>query len=226
MIYIYPLGSGSTWNDNELYLSMHSILKHSIEPVTGFFVVGENPRCQMDNLPVTVIKCRFNSKSRIKDVISKLIFALPVINAKEYVIMSDDIFALNKFKASEFKPYYDRTVKERLKGVGGWYEYQKNACKNKDYSDLCFSTHKPFIVHFDGLFKDCLDNCLELNADPFTYYGNEVAKIRPDKIEKNKNIKLIKPTTDWVNNKYDWISIDDSFLSLNNKEILYKKCVK
>jgi hypothetical protein len=223
MLFVYPLGTGSVWNDKELELSIKSIKKFSTELV-AFVVIGENPRCELPD-GVRYIQYTPRHNNRAIDVLLKYqyIFSHPLFQyTEEYCIMSDDIFALKEFKPSDLKNCYWKTIGERLqekKGDGQWRMYQANA---GEINDKCFSTHRPFPVRNKHLFLTSIIECINRVADPFTYYGNLLYKNDVSLCEEKKNTKINKHDLNWYNDNIDWLSIGDKFLLPQNKEKLCK----
>lgn len=200
MNFIYPLGDGSRWDDNELRISILLLRKYCKNP--NIIVVGEKPRCEIDFEFIP----NQTEGSRYQKSMSNILKGLEVIN-EPFVMMNDDFFCTKEF--TEIPLYWDMTVKERIKCATSII-YQRFL--EKSVGELNYAVHKPFMVEDIELFKDLVDKCLKRNASIRITYGNEYKK----NSKQEKDIKL-KDKIEVA----DWFSIGDAFLTPENKKWLW-----
>ena len=197
MNFIYPLGDGSRWNDNELKISVALLRKYSIDP--KIFVVGEKPKCEVtvEYIP------NFVEGSRYQKSMSNILKGLEAVG-EPFVLMNDDFFCTKEF--TEVPLYWDMTVKERIK-LASSVIYQRYL--ERAIGELNYDVHKPFMVEDIDLFKELLVKCIRRNAPVRTEYGNIYKK----NSKQEKDIKLKK-----MGEVGDWFSIGDAFLTEENKK--------
>jgi len=195
--FIYPLGDGSRWNDNELKISVSLLRKYSIDP--KIFVVGEKPKCEVS---VEYIP-NFVEGSRYQKSMSNILKGLEVVG-EPFVLMNDDFFCTKEF--TEIPLYWDMTVKERMK-LASSVIYQRFL--ERSVGELNYAVHKPFMVEDLELFKDLAQKCIRSNFSVRIDYGNIYKK----NSKQEKDIKLKK-----MGEVGDWFSIGDAFLTEENKK--------
>jgi hypothetical protein len=194
--FIYPLGDGSRWEDNELMVSVSLLRKHCKEP--KIFVVGEKPTCNVD---VEYIP-NFVEGSRYQKSMSNILKGLEAVG-EPFVLMNDDFFCTKDF--DEIPLYWDMTVKERMKFASSVI-YSRFL--ERSLGELNYAVHKPFMVEDIELFKDLAEKCIRSNSSVRIAYGNIYKK----NSKQEKDIKLKK-----IGEVADWFSIGDAFLTPENK---------
>lgn len=159
---VYPLGSGSRWEDDELRYSIRSMEKYY--PNLGdVYVIGEKPAWYRGkHIP-------FEEKwKRTENVFRKqrLISSMPGLS-ENYVWMNDDIFLLEPV---EHKHYTFKTVADKwpVKPGNGYWEYIQSKLEWKN-----FCTHSPFIVNKHDWMEIMKGVDLVLGFSPMDYYGNK-----------------------------------------------------
>lgn len=147
---VYILGTGSTWNNNEIRFSLRSIdnnLAHD-----KVFIVGHLPHFITN---VSHIKADDIYDSPLKNTLHKLKIACKDKQISDnFILLNDDFFILKKI--AEVKPYYKCTLKQSLKAHKSKHGYYYQAIKdtidftkgNKDWS-----LHYPFIFNKKKLLK-------------------------------------------------------------------------
>ncbi len=196
MNFIYPLGDGSVWNDNELKISIALLRKFTSE--AKIFVVGEKPRCDIECI---YIKNQIEG-SRYQKSMSNVLKGLEVVG-EPFVLMNDEFFCNKPFETIPL--YWDMTVKERMTFASSII-YRRFL--ERSTGELNYAVHKPMPVDDIGLFKDMAKKAIERNCSVRILYGNEHKK--NSKQEKDIKLKNIGPIG-------DWFSIGDSFLTPENK---------
>lgn len=196
MTFIYPLGDGSRWDDNELLVSVSLLKKH--HKGARIITVGEKPRCNID---VEFIPNR-QEGSRYQKSMGNILKGLEEANGR-FVLMNDDFFCTKDF--IEIPLYWDMTVKERIK-IAPSVIYQKFL--ERSSGELNYAVHKPFMVEDIDLFKYCVSSCIKNNSSVRIMYGN----IYKENSKQEKDIKLRK-----IGETADWFSISDAFLTPENK---------
>jgi hypothetical protein len=202
MNFVYPLGSGSRWMDNELKISVELLKKYHKNPT--IYIVGEKPMQKIDGHYIR----NSHNGSRYQNAISNIVAGAKAIG-EPFVIMNDDFFCTKEF--SEIPLWYDMTVKERMEWAtsGIYCKFLQRSIENK--GDLNYGVHKPMYIQDLDLFYKCASDALERDCSLRILYGNRY-KIGSEKI---KDIKLRKSGV-----ISDWFSIGDVFLTEENKRWL------
>ena len=196
MTFIYPLGDGSKWDDNELLVSVSLLKKYHKE--ARIIVVGEKPKCDID---VEFIPNK-QEGSRYQKSMSNILKGVEAVK-DQFVLMNDDFFCTKEF--SDIPLYWDMTVKERIK-LAPSIIYQRFL--ERSSGELNYAVHKPFMVKDVDLFVDCVNKCLRNNSSVRIMYGN----IYKENSKQEKDIKLRS-----IGETADWFSISDKFLTPENK---------
>lgn len=162
---VYPLGTGSTWNNNELRYSLRS-LKHMEHD--RVFIVGECP-----DWAVNV--CHIPAEDPYEDqpqlnVQHKLRTLLSTDVSDDFILMNDDFFILRDMKPQyEYRGPLADTVSKNY-ASGSYHDAIKNA--HAMYPDgLDYSLHTPFVYNKDKL-RQALDAVQDKNIVLRSVYGN------------------------------------------------------
>jgi hypothetical protein len=215
MDFVYILGKGSRWNDNEIRYSLRSLkyVKHD-----NVFIIGHLPR-GLKNVIHVPAQDFFTNKQC--NAIRKVIIACstPQIS-DDFVLMNDDFFFLREYAEI---PYY--TLKDlnylldKYHQVKSKYYYAvENAikfCKTKRYPQRNFEVHFPLIINKKKFLK--MFNEKWWLKSPTVYrsiYANSTRKIKP--IELNKDFKCYT-TADLYRLRFG------SFISTDNKIVFNPK---
>lgn len=91
MTFIYPLGDGSKWNDNELLVSVSLLKKYHKD--ARVIVVGEKPKC---NINVEFIPNK-QEGSRYQKSMGNILKGVGAVK-DQFVLMNDDFFAPKNFQ--------------------------------------------------------------------------------------------------------------------------------
>ena len=103
---VYILGSGSTWQDNEIRYSLRSV-EQNVKDLGNVFVVGEKPDWLQN---IIHIACPDSYGIKWRNAYTKI--SLVCKNSElsdEFLLMNDDFFILKPIMASEY-PYYFSSV--------------------------------------------------------------------------------------------------------------------
>lgn len=100
---VYILGSGSTWENNEIRFSLRSVEKN-VKDLGNVFVVGEKPEWLQN---VVHIPCTDSFGIKWRNAYKKigLVCENPAL-ASEFLLMNDDFFILKPIVGSEYPYYY------------------------------------------------------------------------------------------------------------------------
>lgn len=215
---VYPLGSGSPWQDMELKLSINSLIKNCNPG--KIYVIGEKPRSEVNAI---FIPYKSKYKSVAQNVADKILYFINEIRPKEFLIMNDDFFCNEKTDLNSLPLFYDRPIKERIMkpGISSKYKYTlQQSIVNDD--DLNFATHFPLPVRFPEIMGDSILYSLNIpNGCSFrNIYGNRVKQV--ENIEQRNDVKFARHTKhpEEVLN-YPWFSVGDEFLLPKNRLFLY-----
>lgn len=215
---IYPLGSGSLWNDMELKLSINSLKKYCNPG--SIYIVGEKPRTQVEGIHIP-----FKSKhtSVAQNVADKILHFIKTVNPEKFVIMNDDFFCTKKTDLNSIPLYYDKPIKERIlkPGISSKYKYTLLKSIVED-DDLNFGTHFPMPVRFPEIMIDSIEYSMSIpNGCSYrNIYGNRAKWF--DKIEQRNDVKFARHTKEpeEVLNHH-WFSVGDEYLLPTNRAFLY-----
>jgi hypothetical protein len=164
---IYPLGSGSKWNNNELRYSLRSIEKH-IKNFRNVYIIGECPdwiikRSETEGAFINgVTHIPFEESGHAsKNIMEKILAACDQQDiSEEFLFMNDDIFLMEDIDAASFPFYYDRNVVNHLSVYANYYnEYIKATHSELIGSGLntkYFDIHVP-IRYNKKLFPEVMD---------------------------------------------------------------------
>lgn len=173
--FVYILGTGSRWYDNELRYSMRSLEKYA--PHRRVVIVGEKPAFL--SASVVHIPAADDQVWKIQNAVSKLRIACQTEGISEdFVLMNDDFFFLREF---DYKPYHNKTLQYlhdyHSTKAGYYYEAIKTTLKLLKSlgidEPLNFEHHRP-IVFNKKKFLDMINN-LDWRVNLYLFrsiYGN------------------------------------------------------
>ena len=147
---IIPLGTGSSWDNNELRYALRSYEKN-FPNLGNVFIVGDAAWIKK-NLPwlkATIVDCNdpFNA-NKDANMIRKVIKVIDTQElSDEFVRATDDQFILKKVES--FPPMYTYNLKDKDPGWWGRGSRWKNRLK-RTYRIL--SVHKKTTFNYDGHF--------------------------------------------------------------------------
>jgi len=222
---IYPLGTGSAWNDMEIRLSISSVRKFCTDPDIRIYVCGCPPPEDIEDIHfISVPKV---STSRYQIVPYNLLMAMNHIDSDELtIIMNDDFFAIKHFSFVNMPLWYDMTIHQRANKQGISETYKNNLINSMMLpDDLNFAVHFPMPVRRPDIFKKVLTRCYKRDRDISfrNTYGNQ-CRLLGDTIEQMDDLKLyeqykLHEIVALLAGK-TWFSIGDRFLTDQNKSIL------
>jgi hypothetical protein len=159
---LYILGTGSTWQDNEIRYSLRGIEKNVLD-FENVFVVGEKPKW-LKNIIHIPASDSYNSKG--PNSFSKIKLACEDKRlSNDFLLMNDDFFIFKKISAENY-PFYYKGITPSFHSVN-FAKVLKNV---KNFYN--FENHRPF--HFK---KDLLNYILPIKklcpSNPIrSLYGN------------------------------------------------------
>jgi hypothetical protein len=144
---VYPLGSGSRWDDNELRFSLRSIDKNFLD-LGRVFVVGECP-AWLDANEVVHIQAQDRRRwPKDANIIDKVLLACGQTTPR-FLRMSDDQVVLQPVASEEMPPYGTRQDALGERPKKGWpvrmWHTRKWLIEN-GYASHNFDLHLPMIV--------------------------------------------------------------------------------
>lgn len=154
---MYPLGTGSTWQDNEIRFSLRSVEKH-LKGVGKVYVVGNKP-----NWLVNVVHIPAKDTNKIPDIniCAKTLRACRSDISDTFLFMNDDHYLLSDFQADKFPFLHSgdllARIQKRTKD-----DYQKrlvntfNALMTNGLKTNNFDIHVP-ILYNKRMFKKIME---------------------------------------------------------------------
>jgi hypothetical protein len=156
---VYALGSGSTWDNNELRYSLRSVEKH-VSNYRDVYIVGECPHWLQN-----VIHLPFEDKYGHERNIMEKIKHLCEHNrpSENFLFINDDHFFLKDINAVAFRFYHKgslaKTIKKRL--INDVYKDALNntlaMLSHNKFTTLNFDIHTP-IVYNKKKFIETMDS--------------------------------------------------------------------
>ena len=141
---VYPIGTGSYWNNNELRFSLRSVEKHLCN-VGKVWIIGDLPDWLQNIHHISM----HDSAGRPPDynMMKKLARACQEVELSEdFVYFNDDHYLLSDFDANTFPFYRMGTIEEYLKGRGldGYGKRCRNTLKSLNgNSKYYYDIHYP-----------------------------------------------------------------------------------
>ena len=158
---VYPLGTGSYWNNNELRFSLRSVEKH-LSNVNKVWIIGIAPDWlqNVNHIPYT----DHVGKAPDYNMMKKLRRACQEVELSEdFLYMNDDHYLLSDFDANAFPSYYHGTIEQYLKGRGldGYGKRCRNTLKSLNGNPTnYYDIHYPIQLNkkaFRELVVDAVD---------------------------------------------------------------------
>lgn len=152
---IFPVGSGSLWQNNELRFSLRSIEKH-LKGFRNVWIIGECPDFLQN---IIHIPCD-DVKGGVPDtnILRKILLACDNTgSAESFICFNDDHYLMQDFEAKDFPYYYSTNLETYVKkrgndGYGRRSRNTLNLLKSLNWPTKYFDTHYP-IVYNKNLFK-------------------------------------------------------------------------
>jgi hypothetical protein len=188
---VYPLGTGSYWNNNELRFSLRSVEKY-LTNVDKVWIIGILPDWLQNVTHITYTD--HVGKPPDYNMMKKLARACQEDVSDDFIYMNDDHYLLSAYNANNFPNYYHGTIEEYLKGRGldGYGKRCRNTLKSLNgNSTNYYDIHYPIQLNkksFKELVVDAVDwnvphayiikslyaNSLQLESIPETDYKTNV----------------------------------------------------
>lgn len=153
---VYTLGSGSTWDNNELRYSLRSIEKH-LKNFRNIYIVGEWPDF-LQNVFHIEAEDKFHPS---RNIMEKLMIACRQEDISEdFIFFNDDFFLLKDIDTSDYPYYHDGYISKLLdpdstKWYQGYIKETHSALLRSQLQTLHFDIHTP-IVYNKQLFRDIM----------------------------------------------------------------------
>lgn len=200
MNFVYPLGSGSAWNDTELFVSISLLRKYYVGDLK-VIVSGEIPKRYVE--ADEIIKCSIEGTRYVRST-NNLEEAARFLN-EPFVIMNDDFYCVKEFTDSDLKLWYDSTITERMVLATSPIYRKALHMSQRHKEDLNFALHRPMIITDLDMFYDSAKDAKRMSCSLRNLYGNRIQENRA----KEKDIKANKPI---ILDGVDWFSISDRFV--------------
>lgn len=144
---LYPLGTGSTWNNNELRYSLRSL--QCISDLSGVIVVGDDPGFLSDD--VTFIPNHRIFSNPAQGIFENILWACQCEATPEtFLLVNDDYLFTAEIQAANYPYYHLGPIKDRLKNCSGEYYAHlfatQEELKRRGLPTLNFDSHYPMIV--------------------------------------------------------------------------------
>lgn len=211
MTIVYTIGRGSCWNDNELRISIRSMVKNT--PVTRIIIVGHKPSflTNVTHIPIP------DGPRKAFNIHQKTLAACN--EAEQFVQAADDHFVL---KPTDFSDYFHGgPIKE--KRYHGSYARVTHNTKEVLPDGLFYNLHIPMKMtaesyreimgNYDWSSKDYLVKSLYANNIPVQGIQIPDCKVR-DFMRKETILKYIKDRT--------FLSVSDAGLSKDMRTVLFE----
>ena len=161
---LYILGTGSSWNNNEIKYSLRSIAKYG-KNIDKVVIVGEKPKFVNDS--VICIPCGDVMDKKHKNILNKIITAANSgLISDHFLISSDDHFYVKETDFDLLPVYYKSEI---IKGSNK-NEYKKSLLETKNFlinHDIStYQTNPHCNTHFDvnvyNKYKALFDEGMQL----------------------------------------------------------------
>lgn len=211
MDYVYILGTGSAWEDNELRYSLRSLEQFAPE-VGNIVIVGSCPKWLQN---ITHIPIGDPGKNKTINVVSKIRAASKSKEiSNEFVLMNDDFFFLKyqTYIAPEAIPGFHTYLEEHPYGKGDQYEALRREIfwmQEKGIETMWnFDIHYPMVLN-----KELLRFMFTLFEEdvaffPRTIYGNLFYRDMVEEIQEDYKVFDMKDFFKMTERPF--LSVDDS----------------
>lgn len=144
---LYPLGSGSVWNNQELRYSMRSL--EFVKDLGEVFVVGADPGFLSEQ--VTFIPTYHNFPNPARGIFENLLAACQDERLPErFLYATDDLFFCAEIEAGNYPYYHMGAISDRLKNCSSEYYSHlfatQEELKKRGLPTLNFDSHYPMLV--------------------------------------------------------------------------------
>ena len=105
---VFILGSGSSYNDLELLIAIHSMRKFC-PFIDRIFVVGDKPKCNLSRYEITHVPCEdIFDRNKDANIMHKVLHAIKSIPdlTDNFLLCSDDQLVTRECSWNDFKPKY------------------------------------------------------------------------------------------------------------------------
>jgi hypothetical protein len=159
---VYPIGTGSIWQNNELRFSLRSVEKH-LKNYRNIFIVGRDPRFTQG---ITILQMEDASNyNASKNIYEKIMHACICEDlSDDFLFMNDDYFLLQDIDATKVPFYYKGTLEEYTKKCvpGNTYRDTLNnavaSLKRSKLPTKNFDVHAP-MIYSKKFFTEILSHC-------------------------------------------------------------------
>lgn len=144
---LYPLGNGSTWNNQEIHYSFRSL--EFVKDLGSVFVVGSDPNFLSEH--VTFIPTYHNFPNPARGIFENLLAACQDETFPEtFLYITDDCFFCQECKIGNYPFYHLGAISDTLKKCSAEY-YQhlfttQEELKKRGLPILNFDSHYPIIL--------------------------------------------------------------------------------
>lgn len=144
---LYPIGNGSTWNNQELRYSFRSL--EFVKDLEGVIVAGHNPGFLSD--AVTLIPAYHVFNNPATGIFANILHACRDERTPEmFLLCNDDYFFTAEVKAVNYPYYHIGQIKDKLKSCSpAYYPHlfaTQEELKRRDLPTLNFDSHFPIVI--------------------------------------------------------------------------------
>lgn len=217
---LYPIGTGSKWNDNELRFSLRSIEKN-MKSIRNVYIIGRKPEWATNVIHIYQPDILMNNADG--NIIMKVMKAAKEERlSNEFLFMNDDHFIMKPIKPNEILNYHKAILSEKTASYFNNNMWSKRLLRTKKLLESLHKTtyhydcHTPILINkakFIEIFEN-IDYKSSIGYTMKSTYGN-IAEIEPKALEKEK--VMIKSPFD--HQKIERIIADATFLSIKDEAI-------
>lgn len=219
---LYPIGNGSTWNNQELRYSFRSL--EFVKDLEGVIVAGHNPGFLSD--AVTFIQNTQTFNNPATGIFSNILAACQDERTPEtFLLCNDDYFFTAEIQASNYPYYHLGQIKDRLKNCSSEYYAHlfatQEELKRRNLPTLNFDSHYPMLVEKSKVLQ--LAEMYDWNQQyGYTFkslycntFGHEVQAIQDGESRPDCKVNAPHPLEWWVQfvSEREVFSIGDAALS-------------
>lgn len=203
---LYPLGTGSTWNNNELRYSLRSL--QCVSDLSGVIIVGVNPGFLSGDVFFIPQHRIFNNPAQ--GIFENILAACRCKRTPEtFLLVNDDYFFIAEVQAKTYPYYHTGQIKDRLKTCSGEYYNHlfttQEELKRRGLPTLNFDSHYPMIVEKSKVLQ--LAEMYDWNRQyGYTFksiycntFGHEVQAIQEGEFRPDCKVNAPHSLEWWVN---------------------------
>ena len=145
---IYPVGTGSHWDNNELRYSLRSVAQN-LRGVGKVWIVGERPEW-LRGVEHISVQDKWGKANPTANTLSKVLAACDAGISERFIYMNDDFFIMRPMQAENIQPLYKNDLTEWPPSYWNKHPWRQRMLKtmkllqSTGLKTLCFDIHAPF----------------------------------------------------------------------------------